>query len=330
MKKIVIALLLGLFGSNNAMLQALQDSIIPTMEWYECSKHLCVKKYSHIQYRELQEALSHHKERIRVVSYNILFDLYDDQREESYRWKQRLPRLAVSIENMDPDILGVQELCNNQVQDLVALLEDKWAFYGESSYWGECNGIFYKKNRFDLIECQALPTQDREDMISNTVMMVHLKDYQTGQKFVVFNTHFSFEDVEERALQAQFIADYIEPISTSIPVILMGDLNTFPHRLDLRRLPFYDGDYIHRILSGRGLKEAKEVSLLGHLGPISTFTNKGDDPTPFLGTGVPGIFLDHLYVSKGITVLLHAVEPALVNGLYPSDHMPVIMDCIIE
>ena len=146
MKQILLATLLGLGGWNNDILLGLQDSIIPSMEWYESPQHLCPNKYSRIQYRELQEVLNHRKERVRVVSYNILFDLHDDQQKECYRWKKRLPRLVAAIENMDPDILGVQELCNHQIHDLLPLLEDQWAFYGEKSHWGECNGIFYKKN----------------------------------------------------------------------------------------------------------------------------------------------------------------------------------------
>lgn len=108
----------------------------------------------------------------------------------------------------------------------------------------------------------------------------------------------------------------------------MGDLNTFPHRLDLDKLPFYDGDYAHRLFTQGGLKDAASLSLLGHLGPYSTFTNHPGSGFPFRGTGTPGVFLDHIYVSKGLTVLIHAVQGGTVNGLFPSDHMPVIIDCL--
>lgn len=106
----------------------------------------------------------------------------------------------------------------------------------------------------------------------------------------------------------------------------MGDLNTFPNRIDLDRLPFLDGDYIHRILTQTILHDARDVSLLGHLGPISTFTNNPPDIQKFQGTGTPGVFLDHIYVSKEITVLIHATQPVTVGGGYPSDHMPVFID----
>ncbi|MBS0620754.1 MAG: hypothetical protein JSS61_04775 [Verrucomicrobia bacterium] len=45
------------------------------------------EKYSTHQYEKIQEGLSHLDEKVRVVSYNILFNLYDDQMEESYRMR---------------------------------------------------------------------------------------------------------------------------------------------------------------------------------------------------------------------------------------------------
>ena len=95
-------------------------------------------------------------------------------------------------------------------------------------------------------------------------------------------------------------------------------------------MPFFDGDYIHRILTKGSLRDTRELSLLGHVGPISTFTNDPDDVHPFQGRGTPGVFLDHIYATKDVTILLHAVQPATVQGEFPSDHMPLIVDFIIQ
>lgn len=124
--------------------------------------------------------------------------------------------------------------------------------------------------------------------------------------------------------------EQIIPVAEQMPVLLTCDLNTFPNRLDLNRLPYYDGDYIHRLLTKNVFRDSFEVSLLGHLGPISTFTNAPEDGIPFQGFGTPGVFLDRIYVSKEIIVLIHAVQSGTVNGYFPSDHMPVIIDYLIE
>ena len=69
---------------------------------------------------------------------------------------------------------------------------------------------------------------------------------------------------------------------------------------------------------------------MGHLGPIVTFTNSPENGVPFKGTGTPGIFLDHILVSKGLSVLIHAVQPGTVGGYFPSDHMPVLIDFVVD
>lgn len=114
-----------------------------------------------------------------------------------------------------------------------------------------------------------------------------------------------------------------------MPVVFMGDLNTFPNRPDMS-FPALDGDYVDQILTKKTLHDSLHVSVGGHVGPISTFTNKDPDVIPFQGTGTPGVFLDHIYVSKEITVLMHAVQPGTVDGHFPSDHMPVVVDCVLH
>lgn len=142
------------------------------------------------------------------------------------------------------------------------------------------------------------------------------------------NSHFSFSNVNLREKQAHRVAKKVRELSSDMPVIFMGDLNTFPQRLDQPRFPFYDGDYIHQILTASGLRDAKEVSLLGHLGPIGNFTNAEGEVKPFQGTGTPGVFLDHIYVTEGIQVLIHVISSDRVDGLFPSDHMPIVVDVI--
>jgi endonuclease/exonuclease/phosphatase family metal-dependent hydrolase len=83
-------------------------------------------------------------------------------------------------------------------------------------------------------------------------------------------------------------------------------------------------------LTANNLIDARTISLLGHFGPLGTFTNRPGDGVPFKGTGTPGVFLDHIFVSKDIAVIAHAVEPVTFNNLFPSDHMPLFIDFIIK
>lgn len=306
---------------------AIENSIGPTIEKSEAIENLNPLKFSTNQYIEITSALSRLDEKIRIVSYNVLFNLYDHNLEEVNRWPQRLPRIVALIDEMQPDIIGVQELYPSQYESLMPRIGETYAFYARACEDEELNGIFYRKDRFEVVESNVwYMTATPEVPSSETLTMLQLKDLKTGKVVAIFNTHLAFSKVDKRDFQARFIAEHLEAIGANTPVILTGDLNTFPHRMDLERLPFYDGDYVHRILTRGCLKDAKDVSILGHLGPLSTFSNSPDDIAPFKGTGNPGVFLDHIYVSTNINVLIHAVQPGTVEGHFPSDHLPVLID----
>ena len=301
--------------------KAIENSIISFVEKYENVENLPREKFSINQYEEILKVLQQKENRIRLVTYNILFNIKDHKMEENYRWPQRLSRVVKMIEEIQPDVLGVQELYLDQLQDLLPFIEGTYSFYSREEKNGELNGIFYRTDRFDVIENRVW---------HDTLTMLHLQDRKTGKQFAVFNTHLNFSDVEKRECEARFIAKQIEAYAAVVPVIFTGDLNTFSSRLDMETLPFYDGDYILRILTEKSLQEAKKMSLLGHLGPIGTFTNSPENGVPFKGTGTPGIFLDHILVSKGLSVLIHAVQPGTVGGYFPSDHMPVLIDFVVD
>lgn len=312
---------------------AVEHSIIPTIEKFEIVENLPSQKYSKRQYAEIREALLSKGNRIRLVTYNMLMNYLENKTtNDEDRWVSRFPRVVELIQEMQPDILAVQEVAKSQRDDLLSVLGDTFSFYSKPHSEGELSGIFYKKERFELIDNHVWYMMEKPKPIhtATTLTMVQLKDKKTGQCIAVFNTHLSFCNIEKRDFQVHFIAETIKPIAETMPLIVCGDLNTFPARLDLKQLPFYDGDYIHRILTKNTLKDAKEMSLLGHLGPLSTFTNLPDSCDPFKGTGTPGVFLDHVYVTKEITVLMHAVQPGTVHGHFPSDHMPIVVDFIAQ
>lgn len=312
-------------------LDAVENSIIPQVEKFENIENLPANRYSKNQFSEISALLMRKDESIRIVTYNILFNLYDHNLDHENRWPQRLARVVELMEEMQPDVWGVQELYPSQFKDLFPHLQESYSFYASPCEDGELNGIFYRKDRFKVLDRQVWSMTKTPDVPSSeTLTMLRLEDLKTGKCFAVFNTHLSFSKIDKREFQTRFIVKKIELYAQKMPVILMGDLNTFPNRLDLNKLPFYDGDRVQQILTSKSLKNAREVSQLGHLGPIATFTNSSEDGIPFQGTGTPGVILDHIYVSGKVGVLMHAVQAGTVSGHFPSDHLPVLIDCLIK
>lgn len=320
MGRIFINLMVVLFIISNLAF-AVENSTISVMEKFECIENIPTYKFSKNQWSEIVDALEKKEEKIRLVTYNMLFNLYDHHLDEENRWPNRLPRIVELIQEIQPDIICTQELYPPQAHDLSNRLENDFAFFeGQKDADGESYGIFYRKERFELLSSQ----------VKTPVSIVQLKDLKTGKIFSVFNTHLSFANIEKREMQAREIVQIIAPVAERMAVIFAGDLNTFSHRMDLDLLPFYDGDYIHRILSQGSLKNSQERSLIGHFGPISTFTNRDPNIKPFEGIGTPGVILDYIYTSEQVTVLSHATERGTVNGHFPSDHLPVLIDFLIQ
>lgn len=315
-----------------ANLEGLENSIVTQMEHVQAIENLQRSKYADSQWEEIERALSQKDLRIRVATYNMLFDHNDDKLDPKHRWPVRCSRVVDLVDDMQADIIGIQELQLHQVNDLLQHIGNAYSFFTKPEPTGEQNGILYKTERFEVVDSKiwykdGYPADAKNQKI---LTMIKLKDKKTGILFAAFNTHLSLS-LKERNVQAKFFAEVIKPFADEMPVIFTGDFNVFPNRIDLKTLPYLDGDYVINHLLKSTLIDAKNVSLLGHLGPIATFTN---DPAAegkgFQGYGTPGVLLDHIFVTPDVTVLIHAVQSGTSGNEFPSDHFPVVIDMLLN
>lgn len=308
------------------------DSIMPTIQKIEEGKGLDPKKYSKAHFQEMADALKLVGQKVRLVTYNMLFDIYDDQQLPENRWPIRAPRIVELLNTMKADILCIQELQLHQLEQLAKAMGEEYAFVFEPNFdlnqkvSQDYDGIFYRKKRFCLVSSKTWSVPQQQKNIPLT--MAQLLDKCTNNTFTVFNAHFPSRNMDANEEVVIKIAKIIKPYVDSGKVILAGDMNTIAHRPDLPALPWYNGERAERLLEQSGLVDSQRRAILGHVGPISSFTNAGESSEPFKGQGVPGIILDHFFVSPSIQVLIHANEPARVDGHFPSDHLPVIIDII--
>jgi len=330
------------------------DSVIEDLEKIE--NHPVEKYYSENQLVEINGLLTKLAEKIRIVTYNILFDLFDDQlKDQTTSWVSRLPRVVESVNHMRPDVLCLQETYPNQIEDLQKSLGDRYDHFVGAGATGEVNAIFYNKERFEIDFDSSseglanatllMPLNPKDEARvakvphllppelepGRQLTLAHFTDRLTGKKFTVINAHLTFYRINSREDQAQFIAGIVEKLhAQKIPVVFTGDLNTFPNQPD-RKFPFVDGTRVCQVFQ-RVMKETKDAALLGHLGPNSTgFQNfiTRDGKGPWMLGENPDVVLDHIYVSPEVPVIIHATETAMVDGHFPSDHLPVVADIIL-
>jgi len=257
---------------------------------------------------------------IRVISYNIRFDNPGDRQ---HVWANRRERVINILKLHKADIFCLQEPLINQIQDLEKAFPG-YAWYGagrdDGKQNGEFNPVFYNKSRFNLLESGTFWLSETPELpgslgwfakLPRIATWVKLLDRATGKEFFVFNTHLDHQSQQARKNGAELILAMINQMVGETPVVLAGDFNDRPGTA-----PY---NAILDAASPLQMFDARLSSKHSHHG--TSFTYVGLD---FMG--VPGRIIDYIFVSPGITVDFHAYLSDNWDGIYPSDHLPVLIE----
>lgn len=318
LKNIIISALLF----TSTIYAEVQNSIIPAME-----NTRIVYAYINTQQRDKIDRALNADCPLRIMSFNMLFnlDFSEKQLDEENRWPNRAPRLIEYLDYANADIIGSQELQQDQIDCILSGLNNKYSYFGFSQK-GEIEAIFYRPERLSFIEGKVIPFDGYK---RNTFCCCHFIDKLTGKDLIVINCHLTFKNIERREFEAKVLSNFIKLQNHHTAVLVTGDFNTFPFRPELK-LPFYDGDAILSTIEESPVKNSMQQSLLGHYGPISSTNYSSEFHSSFSSLGTPGVILDHIFVNRNVTVLRHAIDPAKIDDHFPSDHFPVIVDFIVQ
>jgi len=253
---------------------------------------------------------------VKVMTYNIRLDLASDGENS---WPNRKDKVSDLIQFYEPDIFGIQEGMPHQVQFLDSVLLD-YKVFGEGRDGGkngEHSSIFYKSNKFELIEFDTFWLSETPDEVSkgwdaalNRICTYGIfKDKKTKQLFCVFNTHFDHIGEVARNKSAQLIHQRISEVANkNHRVIIMGDFNL---ELNSEPILFLSNQYVH----------SKSVSKLIY-NSGGTF-NAFEFHKPISSERE----IDHIFVSKkSFEIKKYAVLTDSNSCKYPSDHFPVLVE----
>lgn len=259
---------------------------------------------------------------LRVMTFNIR---YDEPRDGVNAWPNRKQKVADVIRFHKADLVGVQEALLTQLKDLEKLLPD-FASCGvgrtDGKDAGEFSAILYRRSRFMLIATNTFWLSESPEKpgskgwdaaLPRIVTWAKFKDRVTGKTFVHFNTHFDHIGEKARAESSSLILKKAGEIHGSGPFIVTGDFNVTEN----------SGAY-KTIMAGTPtvkLADARYASVNGHFGGSSTFTAFKEPE--------PGRKIDYIFVREGIKVLEHGVLSDRWDGLWASDHLPVIAEIVI-
>lgn len=172
---------------------------------------------------------------INIGTYNIRNDNNDDV-VNGNGWKQRLPNVCNLIKFHDFDIFGTQEGFRHQLEDIKNTLSG-YDYIGVGRDDGETKGehsaVFYKKNRFELLQSGNFwlaETPDKPVMGWDAVCVRictwgEFKEKESGKIFYLFNLHADHIGVEARKESSKLVVSKMKEIANDRPVILTGDFN---------------------------------------------------------------------------------------------------------
>lgn len=254
-------------------------------------------------------------ENIKVMTYNIRCGFCEDSSSVN-NWSYRKYLVAYLIHSHKPDLIGLQEAEMFQVNELIEML-DEYDWYGVSredgKERGESTAILFKKKRFEPLIKQTLWLSKTPELVSKgwdaalkrTVTIIKFKDKKLNKKFYYANTHFDHVGETARTESSKLIINLLSDYFVEYPTIFSGDLN------------YTSTSEGYKILSSK-LFDTKIIAEKESGGNI-TFNGFGNDIQP-------DNKIDFIFVNDKIKVISHIIDTTLFNGLYPSDHYPVIAE----
>ncbi len=264
------------------------------------------------------------KNALRVMTFNIR---YNEPRDGVNAWANRKTKVSDVIRFHKADLVGVQEAQYNQLQDLEKLLPGfAWCGVGrDGEKKGEFSAVLYRKSRFKLLETNTFWLSETPEKVGSKgwdanfpriVTWAKFQDRQTKKTFYQFNTHFDHIGVQARAESSRLLLAQIPKIAAKSPLVVTGDFNA------------KEDTNIYKILTGKEdagefkLIDARYVSENGHFGGNSTFNEFKEL--------IPAMKIDYIFIGDGAKVLEHGVLSDRWDGLWASDHLPVLAEIVFD
>lgn len=248
---------------------------------------------------------------ITVMSYNVYIKGTGEKSPEN-----RTPLVAENIRKYDPDSFGLQEADEGWMERLPALMTD-YAYVGigrnSDKGGGEASPVFYKKDKFDLLDSGTFwlsktpekASKGWDAMFKRICTYAVLKDKETGFTYAHFNAHFDHLGVIARLESVAVIAEKIKQIAPDIPVVFSGDLND------------YEGADMYAKVLESGLKDTKHLAKNVSGGNVTYhgYSELVEKEAP----------IDFIFANAFASyVESYAVVSEKINGIYASDHHPVV------
>ena len=258
--------------------------------------------------KDLHSSFSANKGEYRLMEYNVLVEYpgWGVEKVSNPEVEVRKEIVASMIKGYSPDVVVLCEMFDNWSNQLPALVKDEYTCvqWSRNSTTSNRTPILYKTERFDLLESGYTDIGVKDESAAETkyknyrcVTYAVLKDKTSGEKLIVFGTHFESTNDADRLAQVPKLKAAMDAVTSKYSgatVVLMGDLNTAEYKTN----------------------EQAYTSLVNTLTDLKNTVFKEDNDNASI---------QKVFVSKTATVNKVTIE-ANKYAMYASDHKPVIVD----
>lgn len=258
-------------------------------------------------------ACSEKKVEIKVMSYNIRAGVANDGDNS---WEFRKPATKMLIEDVKPDIFGVQEAVDFQLN---YILEEcpgyKCVGVGreDGKSKGEHMSIFWNTEKIELLDWGTYWLSETPDTVSKgwdaacirTATWTYLQHKESGKKFYYVNTHLDHIGPVAQSEGLSLVVDRIAEMNPDgNPMILTGDFNIRPDN------PALTENLDHKMKSARVYAKVTDNR--------PTFNNWKEEPKK-------EDVIDYIYFSSFSECLdFSVITKQFGDHPFVSDHYPVV------
>jgi endonuclease/exonuclease/phosphatase family metal-dependent hydrolase len=258
----------------------------------------------------------------RAATFNMRTDCTADRGKHD--WTNRVPLIVKVVEDNGFDIIGAQELKENQIADLRRELGPKgFAAVGRGRLAeGKSEGVYilFDTNRFDCVASDTFQLSETPEVWGSkswdtdcprTCVWARLKDRENGGRDVlVYNTHLDHLGEIARQKGVELIVGRMKAAADDgTPALLMGDFNCGPGKTNAVGI------------AKRAMRDTADISQTPHKGPEKTF-HGWTPPVRYL--------IDYIFSRGPVTILSHTTHEDAPGGELPSDHLPVSVEVVFK
>ncbi len=246
---------------------------------------------------------------ITVVSANVR--CYTDGDKGKRNWYCRAPYMVQTLIDTAADIIGLQECMPVHYKCVTGALKGYESFidYREECEDPEGCPIFYNVSKFELLKKGSFWLSETPDVVSKgwgaacyrICSFAILKQKSDGKELAVFNTHLDHVSEEARVKGIRLILEKLNQFG-GMPCIIMGDFNDYESSVTYKSATELFDDVKYRT------DDTDSGATYHEWGELPDYEN-----------------IDYFLISKeGIEVLQYKVIRATYDGIYPSDHYPIM------